>query len=180
MEAASQSTSPNSASMPLARRSATCKFDLVVHIPKPSSSVRDAFIVRASEANPGGDPQGVADGVAIIATNWWLANKAREKLDAIWDEGPVAAQSSTGFAAKAKELSQLQPASYLRRDGDVAAALTKAAHVVEASYAYPFLSHIDLEPQNCTAHVTPDKVEIWVPTQSGEGALAAAASAAKE
>ena len=36
-----------------------------------------------------------------------------------------------------------------------------------------------MEPQNCTAHVTPDKVEVWVPTQSGEGALAAAAAAAE-
>src|SRR5260370_18556046 len=36
-----------------------------------------------------------------------------------------------------------------------------------------------MEPQNCTAHVTPDKVEIWVSTQSGEAALAAAAAAAE-
>jgi isoquinoline 1-oxidoreductase beta subunit len=36
-----------------------------------------------------------------------------------------------------------------------------------------------MEPQNCTAHVTPDKVEIWVPTQSGEAALAVAAAAAE-
>ena len=34
-------------------------------------------------------------------------------------------------------------------------------------------------PMNCTAHVTPDKVEVWAPTQSGEGALAAAAAAAE-
>jgi isoquinoline 1-oxidoreductase beta subunit len=34
-----------------------------------------------------------------------------------------------------------------------------------------------MEPMNCTAHVTPDKVEVWVPTQSGESALAAAAAA---
>ncbi len=35
---------------------------------KALPGVRDAFIVRASEANPGGDPQGVNDGVAIVAT----------------------------------------------------------------------------------------------------------------
>jgi isoquinoline 1-oxidoreductase beta subunit len=143
---------------------------------KSLPGVRDAFVVRASEANPTGDPQGVADGVAIVATNWWLANKAREKLEVIWDEGPVAAQSSTGFASKAKELSQRQPASYLRRDGNVAAALASAAHVVEASYAYPFLSHIDLEPQNCTAHVQDGKVTFWAPTQNpGPGAKLVAA-----
>jgi hypothetical protein len=32
---------------------------------KALPGIVDAFIVRASEANPSGDPQGVADGVAI-------------------------------------------------------------------------------------------------------------------
>ena len=49
---------------------------------------------------------------------------------------------------------------------------------VEAEYDVPFLGHATMEPQNCTAHVTGDKVEIWVPTQNGEAALAAAAKAA--
>jgi isoquinoline 1-oxidoreductase beta subunit len=143
---------------------------------KALPGVHDAFVVRASEANPSGDPQGVADGVAIVARNWWLANKARQQLAVTWEEGPVAAQSSSGFAAKAKEVSQQMPASYLRRDGDVATSLKDAAKVIEAAYAYPFLSHIDLEPQNCTAHFQDGKVVMWAPTQNpGPGAKLVAA-----
>ena len=63
-------------------------------------------------------------------------------------------------------------------EGDVAAGLAQAATRVEAEYAVPFLGHATLEPQNCTAHVTRDKVEIWAPTQNGEATLAAAAQAA--
>ena len=144
---------------------------------KALPGVHDAFIVRASEANPSGDPQGVADGVAIVAKNWWLANKAREQLAVTWDEGPVAAQSSSGFAADAKKLSQQAPASYLRRDGDAATSLNDATHVVEAAYSYPFLSHINLEPQNCTAHFNDGKVVFWAPTQNpGPGAKLVAAT----
>jgi len=40
-----------------------------------------------------------------------------------------------------------------------------AARIVEASYFYPFLSHIDLEPQNCTAHFENGKITLWAPTQ---------------
>ena len=57
-------------------------------------------------------------------------------------------------------------------------ALSGAAKTLEAEYYAPYLAHATMEPQNCTAHVTADGVEIWVPSQNGEAALAAAAEAA--
>ncbi|MFZ1964636.1 MAG: xanthine dehydrogenase family protein molybdopterin-binding subunit [Roseiarcus sp.] len=139
--------------------------------------VRDAFIVRASEANPGGDLEGVCDGVAIVAKSWWSARQAREKLAIEWDEGPASTQSSELFARDAIRLGAGNPTTYLRRDGDVASALQAASHVVEAAYSYPFLAHISLEPQNCTAHFNNGKVVLWAPTQNpGPGARLVAAT----
>jgi isoquinoline 1-oxidoreductase subunit beta len=139
--------------------------------------VHDAFIVRASEANRSGDPQGLSDGVAVVAKSWWAASEARNKLQVSWDEGPTAAQSSEGFAQNASRLAQGAPASYLRRDGDVASSLAAAVHVVEAVYSYPFLAHITLEPQNCTAHLRDGKIVLWAPTQNpGPGAKLVAAT----
>ena len=139
---------------------------------KTLPGVRDAFVVKG-----GDDPQGLVDGVAIVGDNWWVVNKAREKLEITWDEGPTATQSSAGYAATAAELAKRMPAKSLRSDGDAKAALAGAAHVVEAAYSYPFLPHIPLEPQNCTAHVQDGKVEIWAPTQNpGPGAKLVAAT----
>ena len=144
---------------------------------KALPGIVDAFVVRASESNPSGDPQGVADGVAIVAKNWWLANQARDRLDIAWDEGPVAAQSSARFAADADKRAAQAPAGYLRRDGDVTAALRGATHVVEAAYTYPFLPHMSLEPQNCTAHFQDGKITFWAPTQNpGPGVKLVAAT----
>lgn len=133
---------------------------------KALPGIHDAFIVRASEANPKGDPEGLRDGVAIIAKSWWVANKAREKLEIVWDEGATAARSGAGFAAAAAKHAEGAPASWLRRDGDVATAFAGAAKRVEAAYAYPFLAHLQLEPQNCTARIVDGKAELWAPTQT--------------
>ncbi len=139
--------------------------------------VQHAFIVRASEANRNDDPQGLNDGVAIVAKSWWAASRARTRLEVTWDEGPTAAQSSAGYAQEAARLAPQTPASWLRRDGDTAGALKSAAHVVEAAYSYPFLAHITLEPQNCTAHFAEGKVVFWAPTQNpGPGAKLVAAT----
>jgi isoquinoline 1-oxidoreductase beta subunit len=49
---------------------------------------------------------------------------------------------------------------------------------VEAVYATPFLAHATMEPMNCTARVTADSGEAWVPTQNAEASLAALAETA--
>jgi len=128
---------------------------------KSLPGVRDAFIVQG-----GNDLPGLHDGVAIVGDNWWLINRAREKLQITWNEGPTASQSSAGFASQAAELAKGAPAQSLRKDGDTATAFTQAAHVVQSAYTYPFLAHISMEPQNCTAHFQNGKIEIWAPTQN--------------
>ena len=133
---------------------------------KALPGVHHAFIVRAAEANRAGHAEGVADGVAIVAKNWWTAQKARGALNVQWDEGATAAQGSTGFAQEAARLAKGAPAASLRRDGNPEAALAGAAHVVEAAYSYPFLPHISLEPQNCTAEVRDGRAVLWAPTQN--------------
>jgi isoquinoline 1-oxidoreductase beta subunit len=123
--------------------------------------IRDVFVVRGGRVF-----DGLTDGVAIVATNWWLADKARDKLEVVWDEGPTAAQSSDGFAKRAVELSKQTPTLKVASDGNVDEALASSTKVVEAAYSYPFIAHATLEPQNCTAHFRDGKVEIWAPTQN--------------
>ena len=61
--------------------------------------------------------------------------------------------------------------------GDAKKALAGAAKKVEAVYAYPYQNHVCMEPMNATARFTPDKCEVWVPTQDGEASFAAVLAA---
>jgi len=109
---------------------------------------------------------GLADGVAIVATHWWLANEARATLDVQWDLSRAAGHSTGAYRARAAEALAKGGGDELRRDGDPDAALAAAATRVSARYDYPFVAHAALEPQNCTALFKDGKVEVWAPTQS--------------
>jgi isoquinoline 1-oxidoreductase subunit beta len=129
---------------------------------KAQPGIRHAFIVE-----PSADPSALAGGVAIVADSWYQARHARDHvLKVVWDEGPTAAQSSELYASTSVQLSKNEPGQTLRKDGDVDAAFAGAAHVVEAAYSYPFLSHVPLEPMNCSAYFKDGKLEVWAPSQT--------------
>jgi isoquinoline 1-oxidoreductase beta subunit len=137
---------------------------------KALPGVRDAFVLRGNTSVAGsvGPLDRLVDGVAIVADSWWLAEQARERLEVEWDAGTGTRDSDARFAAEAARLSRQPPATYIVKNGNVDAALASAAQVLEAEYAYPFLAHATLEPQNCTAHYADGKLEVWAPTQSPE------------
>ncbi|HVU22661.1 MAG TPA: xanthine dehydrogenase family protein molybdopterin-binding subunit [Opitutus sp.] len=128
---------------------------------KSLPGVRDAFVLEG-----GTELNGLMPGVAIVADSTWAAFSARRQLRVTWDEGKTADENSDDYAARAEEATKQPGATQLRNDGDAAAALASAAKVVEATYSYPFISHANLEPQNCTAWFKDGGFEVWAPTQN--------------
>jgi isoquinoline 1-oxidoreductase beta subunit len=116
--------------------------------------------------------------VAVVADSWWQAKSALEKLPITWDEGANAKVSQESINEMLKAgLDADQAFVGNKMGGDVKQALSGAAKRVEAVYAYPFQNHACMEPMNVTARYTPDKCEVWGPTQNGEGAFAAVLAA---
>jgi isoquinoline 1-oxidoreductase beta subunit len=140
--------------------------------------------IEAARGSPGvryvvpimgnGDPDtGLADGVAIVATNWWLANQARTKLAVDWDLSASKGHSSTIYRAKAAAAIAAGAGADLRVDGEPDAKLASAARRISARYDYPFIAHASMEPQNCTARYQDGRFEIWAPSQTPQRGLGA-------
>lgn len=128
---------------------------------KALPGVRDAFVIEG-----GDDLRGLLGGVAIVADSTWAAFSARRQLRVVWDEGRAAGESWADYARQAAALAKRPATTELRRNGDVAGALARAAKTVEAAYSYPFISHASIEPQNATAWFRDGGLEIWAPTQN--------------
>ena len=121
--------------------------------------VTHAFVVPGTD-----DVRGLQPGVAIVAKTWWEANSARKQLKIDWET--TQSDSSEDYAKQAEALAA-EPGKTLRHVGDVEASFGQSAKVVEASYYYPFVSHANMEPQNCTALLHESgKMELWAPSQN--------------
>jgi isoquinoline 1-oxidoreductase beta subunit len=117
-------------------------------------------------------------GVAVVADTWWHAKSALDLLPIVWDNGPNEAVSSASIAAVLKAGLDAPQAVVGNENGDTVKALAAAAKTIEAVYSYPHQNHATMETMNATAIWTPERCEVWTPTQNGEAALATASEAA--
>ncbi len=117
----------------------------------------------------------LAAGVAVIAEDFWTAQKARDLLKITWNKGPYSDESSDGLHRQCDAL-LAGKGQIVRHDGDFDQAIASADRVISHTYRLPLISHAQLEPQNCIAHVRQDNVTIIAPLQNPGGASRLAAA----
>lgn len=117
----------------------------------------------------------LGNAVAVVANNTWQALQAADQLQVDWNI-PSNAQSidSALFLTQAQQLMVSGTPVTAEQQGDVASALRKAAHRVDATYTLPYLAHACMEVLNCTVHLTTTSCEIWAPTQASSWVLGTA------
>ncbi|MDW8468569.1 MAG: molybdopterin cofactor-binding domain-containing protein [Burkholderiales bacterium] len=119
----------------------------------------------------------ISAGVAVVADDFWSAERGRAALSVRWREGPSARLDDA--AIERRLLSALaRPGRVVRERGDARPRLRRAVRVVEAVYRTPYLAHATIEPMNCVADVRRDACDVWVGTQSQTDTQQAAARAA--
>jgi isoquinoline 1-oxidoreductase beta subunit len=106
----------------------------------------------------------IDSGVAVIADGFWSANKGRDAMEVVWDEGPLATLSTSGMREQYMNLVKT-PGAVSRKKGNPESALSKAARQLKVEYEVPYLAHACMEPLNCLVDLRSDSCEIWTGTQ---------------
>jgi isoquinoline 1-oxidoreductase beta subunit len=147
----------------------------VIRRPFPNARVQTMDIEATKRIAGVIDVTTIGNGVAVLAQNTWAAIQGRQRLHLMWQEPDNGVQVNNKryqtFLSEAIE----QQGEVVRQHGNVNRALMDAANVIEATYETSYLAHAALETLNCTAHVSDSRCDVWLGTQSQEGAQAVAA-----
>jgi isoquinoline 1-oxidoreductase beta subunit len=115
--------------------------------------------------------------VAVVATSYEAAVKARDALKITWDAGPNAAVSTDSIFAMFARAKDDPSAAAWHEQGDVKAAMSSAARRHEATYTTDYVAHMQMEPMNCVVRITDGVYDIYTGSQFqtfAVGTLAAA------
>lgn len=125
-----------------------------------------SFDDSAARAMPGVEEViALEGGVAVVASNTWLAMQAADAIEIEWEQASYPADMD-GLWAAIEAGFEIEPNSTLRDDGDVDIALRKQGERVRAEYRVPWLAHATMEPMNATALFSGDALEIWTGNQA--------------
>jgi isoquinoline 1-oxidoreductase subunit beta len=122
----------------------------------------------------------IEEGIAVVGQTFDDAQRGLRALRVDWDEQNAEQRSSEELMAEHRRIVESgEGALVARENGDVAAALAGAAHVVDAIYELPYLAHAPMEPNNAACRMGDDGIlEIWVGTEGPTYARMSAAAAA--
>ncbi|GGE94886.1 xanthine dehydrogenase family protein molybdopterin-binding subunit [Sphingomonas prati] len=102
--------------------------------------------------------------VAVVATNWWAANRGLDAIDPQFgSDGPVPDGASVDRALTAALASG--EGERIAAVGDLEEVFT-GANLLTAEFVVPFAAHAPMETLTATARVTGDRLEVWMPTQA--------------
>ena len=105
----------------------------------------------------------IPNGVAVVADTTWHAQKGIEAMDVRFVGGDTLGLNSS--IVNEKLMAALD---------DMGKVDVDAEKVLEVEYEVPYLHHAAMEPMNCTAYVTTDSCEVWVPHQIQDRCIDAA------
>jgi isoquinoline 1-oxidoreductase beta subunit len=112
------------------------------------------------------DSSDTQSGVAVVADSWYRAKTALDLMPVEWDFGPNGEVSNATQAARAAKLFDVAGSVSFEAGDDALRIIAASERVVTSEYHRPYETHARMEPVNATVSVTPERVDVWSPTQN--------------
>lgn len=133
---------------------------LVAHPPLFGAKVKSYDAERARAVKGVAHIVEIPTGVAVLASTYWAATRARDALQIQWDETAAYRGSTADQLARYRALAATHGA-VAQAAGDAEAAYQGASTRLEALYEFPYLAHAAMEPLNCVMHWQGDGCTVW-------------------
>jgi isoquinoline 1-oxidoreductase beta subunit len=108
----------------------------------------------------------IADGVAVIADNYWAALKGREALKIEWDKGRWSHVDNAWIDENFDKLVESGETNIRLEHGDFDAAFASADKTLEVAYDQPYWAHATMETPCGLVDVQSDKVVVIAGNQT--------------
>jgi len=135
---------------------------VMIHPPKFGAELRSFDSSKAKAIDGIVDVVQTSRGIAVVGRDMWSALKARDLVNADWDETKAEQRGTAEILADYRRLAKAAGQAVARNNGDVTAAFARATRTVEAYYEFPYLAHASLEPLNAIARRDENgAIEVW-------------------
>lgn len=114
-------------------------------------------------------------GLAIVADSYWQARKAQNLITIEWESKDQKTKNIQDVFSHYEQAAIKDKGDIKHASGDLSHQLEKSQKFITGVFKTPFLAHATMEPMNCSAHVTQNRVDIWTSTQAPDVAAVAVA-----
>ncbi len=102
----------------------------------------------------------IPNGVAVLANDFWTAQKASRLIDIQWNATNAYTESSDDIINDYKKLVK-SPGLEAVKNGEPLKKLKKSRSKTTYDYVFPFLAHAAMEPMNCVIQFKEGVCEVW-------------------
>jgi isoquinoline 1-oxidoreductase beta subunit len=112
------------------------------------------------------DASDMQNGVAVVADSWYRAKTALDLMPVEWDFGANGDASNATQSATAAELFDRAGSVSNETGSDALRMIAASDRAITCEYHRPWETHARMEPVNATVSVTPERIDVWSPTQN--------------
>lgn len=132
-----------------------------VERPPRFGALPKSFDIAAAKSVPGViEIVSLSGGIAVVANSFHAAQLGRKALKIEWDESKCEPRGTPQLLNEYRALLD-QPGAIARRDGDSAKGLAGASRTMTATFEFPYLAHVPMEPDSAVVRLSADHCDIW-------------------